>query len=85
MSSQGDLAFAASTLTVAGLFNPVPRRIRRAVDCRFNRSHYDLEMVVEESSSSLQDRVDPDGLVSGWVGVVSSTMQPSHLGVWVRE
>ena len=36
-------------------------------------------------SGSLWDRVDPDGVVEGWVGAVSETMQPTTVGVWVRD
>ena len=85
LPGENPLAVAASTLAVAALFNPVRRRIQGWVDRRFNRSRYDAERVMGEFAASLQDRVDPDGLVDGWVGVVSETMQPSSLGVWVRE
>ena len=82
---QNDLAVAASTLAVAALFNPVRKRVQALVDRRFNRSRYDTERVMEEFTGSLQDRVDPDGVVDGWVGVVTETMQPSSVGVWVRN
>jgi hypothetical protein len=41
--------------------------------------------VMSEFGLSLRDRVDPDGVVDGWVGVVSETMQPESVGVWVRS
>ena len=77
-------AVAAFTLAVAALFNPVRKRVQVWVDRRFNRSRYDAERVMDEFAGSLQDRVDPDGVVEGWLGVVSETMQPSSVGVWVR-
>jgi hypothetical protein len=40
---------------------------------------------MEEFAGTLQDRVDPDGVVDGWVVVVAETMQPAAVGVWVRE
>jgi hypothetical protein len=79
-----DLAVAASTLAVAALFNPLRRRIQLWVDRRFNRSRYDAQKVMNGFASSLRDRVDPDAVVDGWVGVVSETMHPSAAGVWVR-
>lgn len=81
---QQPVVVAATTLGVAALFNPLRRRVQVVVDRRFNRSRYDGERVMGEFSSSLRDRVDPDGLVDGWVHVVSDTMQPAALGVWVR-
>jgi hypothetical protein len=78
------LVVAATTLAVAALFNPVRRRVQRVVDRRFNRSKYDAESVVDEFAGSLQDRVDPDVVIEGWVGVVAETMQPSSVGVWLR-
>jgi hypothetical protein len=79
------LLVAGSTLAVAALFNPLRKRIRSLVDRRFNRSRYDAERVMDEFADSLRDRVDPDGVVEGWVGVVNGTMQPSTVGVWVRD
>jgi hypothetical protein len=85
LGSENQLVVAVSTLAVAGLFNPVRRRVQGWVDRRFNRSRYDAERVMSEFGLSLRDRVDPDGVVDGWVGVVSETMQPESVGVWVRE
>lgn len=79
------LVVAASTLLVAAMFNPLRLRVLRWVDRRFNRSRYDAERVMDEFAESLRDRVDANGLLDGWVGVVSETMVPSGVAVWVRE
>jgi hypothetical protein len=76
---------AATTLGVASMFNPFRRRLQVAVDRRFNRSRYDAERVMDEFASSLRDRVDADDVVVGWIEVVAETIQPSAVGVWVRE
>lgn len=78
------LAVAGSTLVVAGLFNPLRRRVQHGVDRRFNRSRYHAEQVISEFGAALRDRVDPDGVVDGWVEVVAETMEPSSVAVWVR-
>jgi hypothetical protein len=39
---------------------------------------------MDEFSGSLQTRVDSEGLVEGWLGVVSETMQPSAAAVWIK-
>lgn len=79
------LLVAGSTLAVAALFNPIRKRVQGLVDRRFNRSHYDVERVMDRFAGTLRDRVDPDGVVDGWVGVVSETMQPEAVSVWVRD
>ena len=76
---------AATTLGVAALFSPLRRRVQTLVDRRFNRSRYDAERVMDEFVGSLRDRIDPDSVVNGWIGVVDETMQPASLGVWVRS
>lgn len=78
------LLVAASTLAVAAMFNPLRRRVQEVVDRRFNRSRYDAERVMEGFADSLRDRTDPEGLVAGWMNVVSDTMQPATVGVWTR-
>jgi hypothetical protein len=85
LQAESDLAIAGSTLAVAALFNPVRRRVQVWVDRRFNRSRYDTQRVMDRFAGSLQDRVDSEGLVEGWVDVVSETMQPASVAVWVRE
>lgn len=79
------LVVAASTLAVAALFNPIRRRALRWVDRRFNRSRYDAARVMSAFGETLRHQVDSNGLVEGWVSVVSDTMQPSSVGVWVRD
>ena len=80
-----DLAVAGSTLVVAALFNPLRRRVQGWVDRRFNRQRYDAQRVMDGFAFSLRDRVDPEEVMTGWVDVVSSTMQPDSIGMWVRD
>jgi hypothetical protein len=84
LPSDDPLVVALATLSVFALFNPLRRRVQRFVDRRFNRFRYDAERVVERFTGSLQDRVDPDRVLDGWVGVVAETMEPEIVGVWVR-
>ncbi len=83
-TESSDLAVAGSTLVVAALFNPLRRRVQGGVDRRFNRQRYDAQRVMDGFAFSLRDQVDPEEVTTGWVDVVSSTMQPDSIGMWVR-
>jgi hypothetical protein len=85
LALENDLAIAGSTLAVAALFNPMRRRIHASVDRRFNRARYDTEQVMDRFASSLRDEVNGHEVITGWTHVVNETMQPSAVGVWVKE
>lgn len=85
LPSDDPLVVAVVTLAAAALFNPLRIRVQTLVDRRFNRTRYDSGKVIDEFTGSLRDRVDPDGVVDGWVGVVEQTMQPATVGIWVKE
>jgi hypothetical protein len=85
LPSDDPLVVAVSTLAAAALFNPVRRRVQGIIDRRFNRSRYDAQRVIGSFTETLQDQVDPEEVVDGWVEVVEDTMQPSAVGFWVKE
>ncbi len=85
VGQQNSLFVAGSTLAVAALFNPVRNRIIHGVDQRFYRARYDADQVISEFSNVLRDEVDQERLVERWRSVVVETMQPSSIGVWVRD
>lgn len=85
LPAQSDLAVAGSTLAVAALFNPFRTRLHAWVDRRFNRSRYDTQRVMDGFAGSLRDELDTGRMVSGWIEVVSTTMQPRGAGIWIRS
>jgi hypothetical protein len=79
------VAVAAATLAAAALFNPVRRRVQKAVDRRFNRARYDADKTVAAFAARLKDAIDPDAVRDDLAGVVHQALEPAHVWVWVSQ
>ena len=64
------VAVAAATLVAAALFNPLRRRVQRAVDRRFNRARYNAEALVTAFNARLRQSVDLDVVQADLLGAV---------------
>jgi hypothetical protein len=79
------VAVAAATLAAAALFNPLRRRVQRAVDRRFNRARYDADLTAAAFAARLKDAVDLDSVQDDLAGAVQKALEPAHISVWMNE
>jgi hypothetical protein len=83
--TQGEtVAVAVSTLVAATLFQPLRRRVQRAVDQRFDRATYDAQRTVEAFAERLRDEVALDAVVADLHETVGASIRPSSFGLWLR-
>jgi hypothetical protein len=79
------LAVAASTLVAAALFQPLRRRVQRAVDRRFDRARYDGQRTVDAFAEQVRNEVDLGHLRRALAVTAADSVRPSSATVWLRS
>jgi hypothetical protein len=74
-----------STLAIAALFSPLRRRIQDFIDQRFYRQKYNAEQALEAFAETARNETDLEALTAKLVEVVSQTMQPEQVSLWMKS
>jgi hypothetical protein len=85
LSFHTPVAVAASTLAAAALFNPLRRRVQKAVDRRFNRARYDADTTITAFAARVRDAVDLDAVRADLLRAVQAALEPAHVSVWISQ
>ena len=82
---ESPIALVASTLLIAGLFQPLRSRLQKIIDQRFYRAKYDAQQTLTDFSATVRQEVSLKDLQQLLVGAVQETMQPTHVSLWLRS
>jgi hypothetical protein len=74
-----------STLLIAALFSPLRRRIQDFIDRRFYRKKYNAEQALAEFADTARNETNIEALTGKLVEVVSQTMRPEQVSLWLRK
>ena len=85
VSIKTPVAVALSTLAAAALFNPLRRRVQRAVDRRFNRARYDADRTVAAFAIRLKDPVELGPVRDDLARTAYQALEPVYVSVWINE
>jgi hypothetical protein len=76
-------AVALATLAAVAMFNPLRRRVQRAVDRRFNRARYDAETIIAAFATRMRDATDLEEIRLDLLAVAHQALEPAHILLWL--
>lgn len=82
---QSAVVTVLSTLLIAALFTPLRLRVQSLIDRRFYRQKYDAQQVLARFAITARDETDLDRLTGELAAIVTQSMQPEGLHVWLRQ
>jgi hypothetical protein len=56
--------------------------VQKLVDRRFNRSRYNVDLMITAFAARLQDATDLDVIRSDLAATVDRALEPAHLSLW---
>jgi hypothetical protein len=77
------LVTVTSTLLIASLFNPVRIRLQEHVDRNFYRQRYNAAQALAKFAAAARTVNDPDRLASELNQVVTDTLHPEAIDLWL--
>jgi hypothetical protein len=78
------LALVVSTLAIVALVQPVRRRLQQIIDRRFYRVKHDTVRTLAAFSTTLRQQTDLEQVRARLLAVVTETMQPASVSLWLR-
>ena len=82
-TKENTIAVAASTLIAFALFQPLRRRVQRAVDRRFDRARYDGQRTADAFAEHVRSSVDLGTLSAMLASTAGEAVRPTGSAVWL--
>jgi uncharacterized membrane protein YidH (DUF202 family) len=79
------VVLVVSTLVIAGLALPLRRRLQALINRRLYRTKYDAEKTLAAFSDTLRHQTELDRLQNQLLAVVTETMRPAQVWLWLRH